>query len=611
MTSDTANDLNAPSAQGAAENGKKTGTIWTIGRKAAAIIAVAVAVYIGVQTTILYSSAQDRVLQQASAGASSIASLLASQISGALRWKKSDVISASYAKFAGDRSSGFAGFTAFSADGKTVNSFTSKELKSYDLSGSALTAETAKDGIVKITESHIIAIFPVTSGKSNKFIGTVATAWTLEQINADAQAAAIRSLIIAVIVLLSVVGLLTTFIRRVLSKPIINITDSMDHLAQGELDTDVPFQGRRDEIGRISASLQVFKEKLRENKRLEAQSREAEQHAAAEQKRAADERAENDAIQRAELEKQTEKAEDKAVFMRLVSRAYEHRISAYMKHLVESLENVRNNGSTIKSNADNTYNSAAAVSKASGDASSNVDTVAAAAEELSSSGDEISTIVTESAAVAATAVEEAKRANDGVIVLDEAAQKIGEVVGLINDIASQTNLLALNATIEAARAGEAGKGFAVVATGVKSLADQTAKATEEISEQVSEIQNATSVAVQAIGEISTTINKVANSTEAISQAVTQQKQATADIAQSASNAANGTRQVSENIAMVNTAADQTNTTVEELNQSAEGLSTQTRELDEVLKRFISEVKSFEELVGGDEEEAATEDRDAA
>lgn len=191
------------------------------------------------------------------------------------------MISASYAKFAGDRNSGFAGFTAFSAKGKVVNSFTSEELKSYDLSGSALTAETAKDGIVKITESHIIAIFPVTSGKKNKFVGTVATAWTLEQINADAQAAAIRSLIIAVIVLLSVVGLLTTFIRRILSKPINNITDSMDHLAQGDLDTDVPFQSRRDEIGRISASLQVFKEKLRGNKRLEAQSREAEQHAAA------------------------------------------------------------------------------------------------------------------------------------------------------------------------------------------------------------------------------------------------------------------------------------------------------------------------------------------
>ena len=169
-----------------------------------------------------------------------------------------------------------------------------------------------------------------------------------------------------------------------------------------------------------------------------------------------------------------------------------------MAGLASASGDVQQTAGTIKDNATQTTGRAKSVEEAAGSATSNVETVAAAPEELSASGREISRIVDESTAVARSAVKEASRANEGVMVLDEAAQKIGHVVSLINEIASQTNLLALNATIEDARAGEAGKGFAVVATEVKSLADQTAHATEEISSQVVQIQEATKNAVGAI-----------------------------------------------------------------------------------------------------------------
>ncbi len=233
----------------------------------------------------------------------------------------------------------------------------------------------------------------------------------------------------------------------------------------------------------------------------------------------------------------------------------------------------------------------AAVSAASEEASSNVQTVAAAAEELSSSIGEISRQVQESTKITSGAVEEVTHTNRTVQSLAEAAQKIGDVVNLINDIAGQTNLLALNATIEAARAGEAGMGFAVVASEVKSLANQTAKATEEIAAQISSMQSATTASVEAIKGIGTTIGRVSEIATSIASAVEEQGAATQEIARNVQQAAAGTSEVSSNIAGVAEAASETAKTSTQVQEASEALAQQAEVLRVEVDKFFTRVKA--------------------
>jgi methyl-accepting chemotaxis protein len=252
---------------------------------------------------------------------------------------------------------------------------------------------------------------------------------------------------------------------------------------------------------------------------------------------------------------------------------------------------MQHSAEAMSGTAEETTRQATAVAAASEEASTNVQTVASATEELSTSVQEISRQVGQSTSIAGKAVDEANRTDHTVSGLAEGAQKIGEVVELIRSIASQTNLLALNATIEAARAGDAGKGFAVVASEVKNLANQTAKATEDITEQIASIQAATSEAVTAIKGIGATINEINTISGSISAAVQQQGAATQEIARNVQQAAAGTQEVSSNISGVTEAARSTGKVAQDVLGAAKALTDQSENFRRRVDGFLEKIRA--------------------
>ena len=271
---------------------------------------------------------------------------------------------------------------------------------------------------------------------------------------------------------------------------------------------------------------------------------------------------------------------------------FESNIKTVVESVASASTELEMSARSLSHTAKATTEQSTAVAAASEEASTNVQTVAAAAEQLAQSVEEVGRQVQQSSTIAASAVEQAKQTNAEVEGLADAAEKIGEVVGLINDIASQTNLLALNATIEAARAGDAGKGFAVVATEVKSLADQTATATDDISNQITAIQTATANAVTAIQGIGGTITEVSEIASAIASAVEEQSAATREIAHSVEQAASGTTEVSENITGVTVGAQQTGDASGQALEAASELSKQAEMLRSEVDGFLVEVRSI-------------------
>ncbi len=375
-----------------------------------------------------------------------------------------------------------------------------------------------------------------------------------------------------------------------ISRPLRRITDVTKELADGEIDVEIPELDRKDEIGEIAAALEVFKDGVIERRRMHEEKLEAERKAQDDRLRAEKERADA-AMENAQTEELARKEKERAELVERLIAEFDKEVTAMLETVERSATEMRASAEGMTQIAADTEKRSSGVAMASEQVTNNIHSVASATEELSSSVKEIGIRVSESNRIANAAVSEVDHANGKIQGLAEAAQKIGEVVSMINDIAAQTNLLALNATIEAARAGEAGKGFAVVASEVKSLATQTAKATEEIAGQVSGIQGVTGEAVTAIDGISEIIRQINEISNDITTSIQDQNSSTVEIAGNIQEAASGTREVTGSIGDVNSAAAETGNTASTVLNSATVLSDQASMLRGRIGEFLQTIKA--------------------
>jgi methyl-accepting chemotaxis protein len=403
-----------------------------------------------------------------------------------------------------------------------------------------------------------------TYARGLEFLGTK---WVLAaQIAEDevtADLVAMRNII--AIITLALVALITgagIYLARQIANPISHTTDAMNRLAAGETELEIENTSRTDEIGEMARAVEVFKQNALDRIALEA----------------------------AQAEEQKAKEARTAGIEKLIGD-FDNSMGQMLGAVSAAATEMEHTASAMTSTSETTNAKSTAIAAASEEASANVQTVAGAAEELASSIQEIRRQVEQSTNVTRKATDTAQKANTRIEGLSSAARQIGEVVTLIQDVAEQTNLLALNATIEAARAGDAGKGFAVVASEVKELANQTARATEEISQQISAVQASTDEAVSAIREVTSTVGEISEISGAIASSIEQQQEATVEISSNVQEAASSSNEVTSNVSGVSSAAQESAGAATEVQSAAGELAGQAESLKSTVDKFLKDVRA--------------------
>ena len=514
--------------------------------------------------TILGESTQRSVAENThSAFAVAVTKLIAAGQAGSIRFKKANVIEKAYADLVADKGQWVDGFFALDREGNEILSRQAERVgdaKLVDAVREALKTMAEEPVSVTVADSSIIIAPAGKSKKTNKPHGYLAIAWNTGFIDQAIAGGRTKNAIASVIGVIGIVGLLFFVTQWLVTGPLKRITESIQSLAEGNRDIEIPETGRSDEIGRIADALGVLR------------SNEVERHRLA-----------------AEEEETIARREQRQARTETLITNFKSEVQSLLETVVTDMGHMEETARDLTNMSDGTAQKATTAASATEQASANVNSVASSAEELSASIAEISRQLAAATEVVAKGSENAERSNERIGGLTEAASKIGEVVNLIQDISEQTHLLALNATIEAARAGEMGKGFAVVASEVKTLASQTAGATGEIAEHIAAIQASTDEAVESIEAIGGSINEISKFTNNIATSMQEQGSATSEISRSSQEAAIGTKEMAASMASVNDAVANTRASANEVITVSNGVSNQAAKLRAVINEFLDEV----------------------